>query len=43
MSKSNKADQKAAAAKKAAREARDADAAKQISKLARIIGLKPKK
>jgi hypothetical protein len=39
VAKPNKAQQKAADAKKAARQARDADHAKQVSKLARMIGL----
>ena len=39
MAEENKADKKAAAAKKAARQARDADAAKQITKLGRLFGL----
>ena len=43
MAKPDKADRKAADAKKAARHARDADTAKQIRKLGRLIGLgKPK-
>lgn len=42
MGKPNKADQKAADAKKAARQARDDDYAKQVGKLARLIGVKKK-
>lgn len=40
--KQSKADKKAADAKKAARHARDVDHAKQVAKLARLIGLRRK-
>ncbi len=43
MADQGKADKQAADAKKTARHARDTDAAKQIKKLGRLIGLPKKK